>query len=96
MEKLTELENEREENNKNIERLKSENVTLTAEILKLRYGIAPGVIVVDKNGIKYKVESVKDWGFIMPWVTGYPYKKDGAISKRLRNLYSDWTLSKET
>ena len=94
MDEVTILENEREKNRASIKQLENENLELTAAILKRKWGIAPGVRVVNGSGAVFVVESIMDWGPSKPWITAYPIKKDGIISKKTRHLYSEWELAK--
>lgn len=57
------------------------------------YGVEPGVIVATKGGQMAKVETVEGKLFSgKPWVTARREKKDGTYSKRVSNLFSDWSI----
>jgi hypothetical protein len=59
------------------------------EAKQRRAGLAIGDIVYRKDE-PYEVVHV-DTGFSRPWVKGRPRNKDGSLSKRVVQLYGDWS-----
>ena len=63
-------------------------VELEQEKLK-RAGVAIGEIVVS-NGARFRVASVRVFGFGKSWVKANPTRSDGTFGTSVRNLYENW------
>lgn len=61
------------------------------ELLLKKHNIVIGMLVTDKHGKVYKVESARFLdGYGIPWLMGYQRRKDGSFGKHLMHTYGDW------
>jgi hypothetical protein len=62
------------------------------DIVKIKYGVEVGSIVIGYKGREYKVTDIDCCWSDAPWLKGNQRKKDGTWGSAARNLFGNWKL----
>lgn len=94
--RLSRLKRELERLKGEVERVKGEIQREEEHLVRVRFGVVKGTIVVDGRGCKYRVVGIELGWRDTPWLSGNPQKKDGSFGTAVRHLYTDWKLANDT